>query len=141
MKNKGKGLKAASAAMMTGILFSLISGTASAETNMEVAAVPTTTNVESGGIDINAVQQTASTVSLESMIQSVQEFSVPILVILIILAAASAIGGLVYKPMRAAAGGFLGIGILFYVLVNNPEKIAGILISIGDGFMKIVTGG
>lgn len=90
---------------------------------------------------ITEVQQTSQNVSLGGLIDIAEEYSIPILVVIVVVAAFMALLGIMFKPLKAAAGGLLGTGILFFILVNYAPQIAAILISIADGVMSRITGG
>ncbi|MGA5692692.1 hypothetical protein [Cytobacillus pseudoceanisediminis] len=92
------------------------------------------------GYDMNKIQNTADNVSLDSLGAAAKEYSVPILVITVILSGFLALGGIVFKPLKLAAGSLLGIGILFFSLVNYAPELAGIMISIVDSVMDRITG-
>lgn len=93
------------------------------------------------GYDLNAIKQTSENVSLDSLGVLAKEYSIPILVIIVILSGFTALLGLIFKPLKAVAGTLLGIGILFFVLVNYAPQIVGILIALVESVMNRVTGG
>jgi hypothetical protein len=86
------------------------------------------------------VLDTSENVSLGNFIQVAEEYSIPILVVMVVISAFLALIGIIFKPLKAAAGGILGMSILFFVLVNYAPQIAGIMISIVDGIMSRITG-
>ncbi|MFS0783397.1 hypothetical protein [Bacillus sp. 1P06AnD] len=94
-----------------------------------------------GGYDLNKIKTTSEQVSIDSMGAMAKEYSIPIIVIVVVLSGFMALGGLVFKPLKLAAGSLLGIGILFFVLVNYAPEVAGIMISFVDNIMTRLTGG
>lgn len=93
------------------------------------------------GYDLNKIKQTSENVSVDSLGAAAKEYSIPILIACVVLSGFLALAGIAFKPLKVAAGSLLGIGILFFVLVNYAPEISGILISIVDGVMGRVTGG
>ncbi|MEK5217736.1 hypothetical protein [Psychrobacillus sp. FSL H8-0487] len=93
------------------------------------------------GYDLSTIRETSENVSLDSLGVLAKEYSIPILVIMVIIAGFSALLGLIFKPLKAVAGSIFGIGIVFYLLVNFAPQITGVLISVVDSVMNRVTGG
>ncbi|MEQ2529092.1 hypothetical protein WMO40_20670 [Bacillaceae bacterium CLA-AA-H227] len=94
-----------------------------------------------GGYDLSEIEKTSENVSLDSLGALAKEYSIPILIVLVVLSGFSALIGLAFKPMKVVAGSLLGIGILFYILVNFAPQIVGIMMAIIDSIMSRVTGG
>lgn len=95
----------------------------------------------SGGYDLKDIEETSKNVSFDSLGSLAKEYSIPILVVLVVLSAFAALLGFIFKPMKVAAGSLLGIGIVFYLMVNFAPQIVGILMAIVDSIMSRVTGG
>lgn len=93
------------------------------------------------GYNLSDIKETSENVNLDSLGALAKEYSVPILVILVVLAGFSALLGFAFKPMKVAAGSLLGIGIVFYLMVNFAPQIVGIMMAILDSIMSRVTGG
>jgi len=92
-----------------------------------------------GGYDLSEIEKTSENVSLDSLGALAKEYSIPILIVLVVLSGFSAL--IAFKPMKVVAGSLLGIGILFYILVNFAPQIVGIMMAIIDSIMSRVTGG
>lgn len=99
------------------------------------------THASTQGYDLNKIKETSENVSLESLGSLAKEYSIPILIVCVVLSGFLALGGIAFKPLKVAAGSLLGIGVLFFILVNYAPEIGGILISIVDGIMERVSGG
>lgn len=102
--------------------------------------VPEIASANTGGYDISKVKETSENVDLDSLGALAKEYSVPIVIILVVLSGFSALLGLVFKPLKVVSGSLLGIGILFYVLVNFAPQIVGILLAVIESVMSRVTG-
>lgn len=92
------------------------------------------------GYDLNKIESTAENVSLDSLGVMAKEYSVPILVVAVVLSGFLALGGIVFKPLKVASGSLLGVSVLFFVIVNYAPELAGIMISVVDSVMDRVTG-
>lgn len=93
------------------------------------------------GYDLSTIKETSESVSLDSLGVLAKEYSIPILVILVIVSGFTALLGLVFKPLKAVAGTVLGIGIVFFLLVNYAPQIVGIMIAVADSVVSRITGG
>jgi uncharacterized membrane protein YphA (DoxX/SURF4 family) len=95
----------------------------------------------SEGYDLNKIEQTSQNVSVDSLGVMAREYSIPIVVISVVLSGFMALAGLVFKPLKLAAGGLFGITILFYIMVNYAPEISGIIISVVDSIVSRISGG
>lgn len=95
----------------------------------------------STNIDYEAIRNTDSNLSIDYLFGIATEYSVPILIGGIVLSGFMAVVGLVFKPLKMAAGGLFGTCIMFFILVNYAPEISGILISVVDGIMSRISGG
>jgi hypothetical protein len=100
----------------------------------------TTTATTSGGYDLSQIDKASKNVTLDGLGALAKEYSIPILVVLVVLAAFSALLGFAFKPMKVVAGSLLGTGVLFYIMVNFAPQIVGIMMAIVDSVMSRVTG-
>lgn len=93
------------------------------------------------GYDLSTIKNTSENVSLDSLGVVVKEYSIPILVIMVIVSGFTALLGLVFKPLKAVAATVFGMGIVFYLLVNFAPQIVGVLIAVVDSVMSRIAGG
>lgn len=93
-----------------------------------------------GGYNLDEIKDTSENISFDRLGALAKEYSVPILVVMVVLSGFSALLGFIFKPMKLAAGTILGIGILFYVMVNFAPQIVGIMMAIVDSIMSRITG-
>lgn len=98
----------------------------------------TTTN---SGYNLEEVQKASENISLDSIFALAKEYSIPILIIIVVLSGFSALLGLMFKPMKIVSGSLLGMGILFFILVNFAPQIVGIMMAVIDSVMSRITGG
>lgn len=130
-----------------GLLGIIQPSNASAETSIEntnimgVGIKERTVSTRTEGYDLSKIRETSENVDFESLGALAKEYSIPIFVILVVLSGFSALLGLVFQPMKLAAGSLLGIGILFYSLVNFAPQIVGIMMAIIDTVMLSLSGG
>lgn len=98
-------------------------------------------SASSSEIDFDKVRNTSQNVTLDGTLAVAKEYSIPILIVSVVISGFLALGGIMFKPLKLAASSLLGIGILFFILVNYAPQIAGVLISIVDGVVNRVSGG
>lgn len=95
----------------------------------------------SNGIDYDAVRNSSANLSVDELFNMSKEYSVPILIGGFVLSGFMAVAGLVFKPLKMAAGSLIGICLLFFILVNYAPTLAGVMISVVDGVMSRLSGG
>lgn len=93
------------------------------------------------GLDLDLIKETSESFSLNSLFEIAKEFSIPILVGMVVLSGFSALLGLIFKPLKVVAGSLLGIGLVFFLLVNYAPQIVGIMIAFVRSVMSRITGG
>lgn len=93
------------------------------------------------GYDLSKIKETSENVTFDSLGALAMEYSIPILVTVVIISGILALLGIAFKPLRAAAMGLLGTGVVFFIGVNYAPQITGIMIAIVDGIMSRVSGG
>ncbi|WP_019156875.1 hypothetical protein [Robertmurraya massiliosenegalensis] len=103
-------------------------------------AQPELASASTVNIDVDSVKATSENVSLDGMMSLAKEYSIPILIVLVVLSGFSALIGLAFKPAKILAGSLLGMGLLFFLLVNFAPQIVGIMMAAVDSVMSRVTG-
>lgn len=97
-------------------------------------------DTQTEGYDLSKIKETSENVDFESLGALAKGYSIPILVVLVVLSGFSALLGLFYQPMKLAAGSLLGIGLVFYIAVNFAPQIVGIMMAIVNAVMLSVSG-
>lgn len=108
--------------------------------SMGISAFEPSVSATTSGYDLNKVKEAQENVSIDSLMVAAKEYSLPILITIVVISGFTALGGLVFKPLKAAAGSLLGVGIVFFVLVNFAPQIVGIMISVVNSIMERITG-
>lgn len=119
--------------------FSIVCGLLLTQASIVGAETIQTAAQTVGGYDISKIKDTSANVTLDSFIAAAQSFSLPVLIVVIVLSGFMAIIGLIFKPLKTAAITMLGMGMIFYILVNYAPQVLGILIGLCDSLMDVLT--
>lgn len=103
-------------------------------------ATPVEASTSFAEYDLNKIEQTAQNVDGDKLLNLAKEFSIPLLIVAMVLSVFLFLGGIIFKWMRVAAGSLFTSSIFFFIVVNWAPDLAGILIGAIDYVMGRITG-